>query len=48
MWKDERKCPHCKGCEIMEYKNYKRNRYKSCKKDFLIKQGAIFKTQILN
>jgi len=42
IWKEGKKCPHCGGCEIMEYKNYKRNRCKSCKKDFSIKQGTIF------
>ena len=24
IWKEGKKCPHCGGCEIMEYKNYKR------------------------
>ena len=42
IWKNGKKCPHCGSCEIMEYKNYKRNRCKACKKDFSIKQGTIF------
>ena len=43
LWVNGAKCPHCGGCEIMEYKSdFKRNRCKSCKKDFSIKAGTIF------
>ncbi len=43
LWVNGAKCPHCGGCEIMEYKSdFKRNRCKSCKKDFSIKVGTIF------
>jgi transposase-like protein len=43
LWIDGAKCPHCGSKEAMEYKsNCKRNRCKECKKDFSIRQGAIF------
>jgi transposase-like protein len=43
LWVSGAKCPHCGGCEVMEYKSdFKRNRCKACKKDFSIRQGTIF------
>lgn len=43
LWVNGAKCPHCGSNEIMEYKSdFKRNRCKSCKKDFSIKVGTIF------
>lgn len=42
LWKNGAFCPHCGCAEIMEYKDFKRNRCKVCKKDFSIKQNTIF------
>lgn len=40
--RENKKCPHCQSCNVIEFADFKKNRCNSCKFEFSIRKNTIF------